>query len=366
MECEEMKNKGNASHKRPIVVNESVGSDDELSSEKKLKTNSRELVKNLLSRVMNDSSHQKSVFFINLTRSIHDMGIEPINVLDYTLSWMLTERKSLKDEEAGFLLKVMSKVLPSCDEDKVRPLVSRIILVAQPFVEDASSHCCIKASEIIYTLSKITGLDEIAVLIRLQMNDSSDYVRDVAVKVMGIVASALGIHVVFPFIESCCRGIEPLRVRCAAIRMVEQFAVRIGCTLLPHLSSLIELMEFGLLHKDLEIVRIMITALSLAALAKAVAPYGYEHFKPILHRLFDFFSRDGVGFIHRRGKVLGALVKLFTCIIQLLTYPYPSDINWNVANGVLLVSRLSVDDEEMKEIGFEAIKSLVEIKDVPL
>ncbi|ONK70414.1 uncharacterized protein A4U43_C05F33460 [Asparagus officinalis] len=300
MEREEMKNKGNVSHKRPIVVNKSVGS-DELSSEKKLKTNSRELVKNLLSRVMNDSSHQKSVFFINLTRSIHDMGIEPINVLDYTLSWMLTERKSLKDEEAGFLLKVMSKVLPSCDEDKVRPLVSRIILVAQPFVEGASSHCCIKLvsriilvaqpfvegasshccikkSEIIYTLGKITGLDEIAVLIRLQMNDSSDYVRDVAVKVMGIVASALGIHVVFPFIESCCRGIEPLRVRCAAIRMVEQFAVRIGCTLLPHLSSLIELMEFGLLHKDLEIVRIMITALSLAALAKAVAPYGYEHF----------------------------------------------------------------------------------------
>ncbi|XP_020268186.1 splicing factor 3B subunit 1-like isoform X2 [Asparagus officinalis] len=170
----------------------------------------------------------------------------------------------------------MNKVLPSCDEDKVRPLVSRIILVAQPFVEDASSHCCIKASEIIYTLSKITGLDEIAVLIRLQMNDSSDYVRDVAVKVMGIVASALGIHVVFPFIESCCRRIEPLRVRCAAIRMAEQFAVRIGCTLLPHLSPLIELMELGLLHKDLEIMRI--TALSLAALAKAVAPYGYEHF----------------------------------------------------------------------------------------
>ncbi|ONK70418.1 uncharacterized protein A4U43_C05F33500 [Asparagus officinalis] len=58
MECEEMKNKGNASHKRPIVVNESVGSDDELSSEKKLKTNSRELVKNLLSRVMNDSREE--------------------------------------------------------------------------------------------------------------------------------------------------------------------------------------------------------------------------------------------------------------------------------------------------------------------
>ena len=57
-----------------------------------------------------------------------------------------------------------------------------------------------------------------------------------------------------------------------------------GCAVLPHLKSLVEIIEHGLSDKNQK-VRTM-TALSLAALAEAAAPYGIESFDSVLKPLW--------------------------------------------------------------------------------
>ena len=57
-----------------------------------------------------------------------------------------------------------------------------------------------------------------------------------------------------------------------------------GCAILPHLKSLVDVIEHGL-EDDQQKVR-TITALGLAALAEAATPYGIESFDSVLKPLW--------------------------------------------------------------------------------
>ena len=82
-----------------------------------------------------------------------------------------------------------------------------------------------------------------------------------------------------------------------------------GCAVLPHLKSLVDIVENGL--KDEEQKVRTITALSLSALAEASAPYGIEAFDPVLIPLWD-------GIKMYRGKALAAFLKAIGFIIPLM------------------------------------------------
>lgn len=57
-----------------------------------------------------------------------------------------------------------------------------------------------------------------------------------------------------------------------------------GCAVLPHLKALVDIVESGLTDEQQK-VRTM-TALCLAALAEASAPYGIESFDSVLKPLW--------------------------------------------------------------------------------
>ena len=57
-----------------------------------------------------------------------------------------------------------------------------------------------------------------------------------------------------------------------------------GCAVLPHLKSLVEIIENGLVDEQQKVRTI--TALALAALAEAATPYGIEAFDSVLVRLW--------------------------------------------------------------------------------
>ena len=57
-----------------------------------------------------------------------------------------------------------------------------------------------------------------------------------------------------------------------------------GCAVLPHLKSLSRIIEHGLSNENQKVRTI--TALSLAALAEAAAPYGIESFDSVLKPLW--------------------------------------------------------------------------------
>lgn len=71
---------------------------------------------------------------------------------------------------------------------------------------------------------------------------------------------------------------------CLGIKIVQQIAILMGCAVLPHLKSLVDIVENGLTDEQQKVRTI--TALCLAALAEASAPYGIESFDSVLKPLW--------------------------------------------------------------------------------
>ena len=67
-----------------------------------------------------------------------------------------------------------------------------------------------------------------------------------------------------------------------------------GCAILPHLKSLVEIIEHGLVDEQQKVRTI--TALAMAALAEAATPYGIDSFDSVLKPLWK-------GIRTQRGKV---------------------------------------------------------------
>ncbi|GKE22897.1 ribonuclease H-like domain-containing protein, partial [Tanacetum coccineum] len=84
---------------------------------------------------------------------------------------------------------------------------------------------------------------------------------------------------------------------------------------LPHMRSLVEIIEHGLNYENQKVRTI--TALSLAALAEAAAPYGIESFDSVLKPLWK-------GIRSHCGKVLAAFLKVIGFIIPLMDADYAS------------------------------------------
>ena len=99
-----------------------------------------------------------------------------------------------------------------------------------------------------------------------------------------MVASALGIPSLLPFLKAVCRSKKSWQARHTGIKIVQQIAILMGCAVLPHLKSLVEIIENGLVDEQQKVRTI--TALSLAALAEAATPYGIEAFDSVLVRLW--------------------------------------------------------------------------------
>lgn len=81
---------------------------------------------------------------------------------------------------------------------------------------------------------------------------------------------------------------------------MQQIAILMGVAVLPHLKSLVDIIKHGLVDENQKVKTI--TALSLAALAEAAAPYGIESFDDVLEPLWK-------GIRTLRGKVLAAFLK---------------------------------------------------------
>ena len=84
--------------------------------------------------------------------------------------------------------------------------------------------------------------------------------------------------------QAVCKSKKSWQARHTGIKIIQQIAILMGCAILPHLRSLVEIIEHGLVD-DQQKVR-TITTLGLAALAEAATPYGIESFDSVLKPLW--------------------------------------------------------------------------------
>lgn len=294
----------------------------------------------LLLKIKNGTPPVRKTALRQITDKARDFGAGPL--FDKILP-LLMER-TLEDQERHLLVKVIDRVLYKLD-DLVRPYVHKILVVIEPLLIDEDYYARVEGREIISNLSKAAGLAHMISTMRPDIDHADEYVRNTTARAFSVVASALGIPALLPFLKAVCRSKKSWQARHTGIRIVQQIAIMMGCAVLPHLRNLVDAIAHGL-DDEQQKVRTM-TALGIAALAEAAAPYGIESFDNVLKPLW-------LGIRRHRGKGLAAFLKAIGFIIPLMDPEYASYYTKEVT--VILIREFQTSDEEMKKIVLKVVK----------
>ncbi|KAI8078377.1 splicing factor 3B subunit 1 [Thamnidium elegans] len=294
----------------------------------------------LLLKIKNGTPPMRKGALRHITDKARDFGPGPLfnQILPLLMS------PTLEDQERHLLVKVIDRILYKLD-DLVRPFVHKILVVIEPLLIDEDYYARVEGREIISNLSKAAGLPTMITTMRPDIDHPDEYVRNTTARAFSVVASALGIPALLPFLKAVCRSKKSWQARHTGIKIVQQIAILLGCAVLPHLKNLVEAIGHGL-EDDQQKVR-TITALAIAALAEAAAPYGIESFDSVLKPLWT-------GIRKHRGKGLAAFLKAIGYIIPLMDDEYANYYTKEVM--VILIREFQSPDEEMKKIVLKVVK----------
>ncbi|ORZ17398.1 splicing factor 3B subunit 1 [Absidia repens] len=294
----------------------------------------------LLLKIKNGTPPMRKSALRQITEKARDFGPGPLfnQILPLLMS------PTLEDQERHLLVKVIDRILYKLD-DLVRPFVHKILVVIEPLLIDEDYYARVEGREIISNLSKAAGLPTMITTMRPDIDHADEYVRNTTARAFSVVASALGIPALLPFLKAVCRSKKSWQARHTGIKIVQQIAILLGCAILPHLKNLVEAVAHGL-DDEQQKVR-TITALAIAALAEAAAPYGIESFDTVLKPLWT-------GIRKHRGKGLAAFLKAIGFIIPLMDDEYANYYTREVM--VILIREFQSPDEEMKKIVLKVVK----------
>jgi len=313
--------------------------EDEMSPEELRDTK----IMKLLLKVKNGNPQQRKQALRQITDKAREFGAGPL--FDQILPLLMSP--TLEDQERHLLVKVIDRILYKLD-DMVRPYVHKILVVIEPLLIDEDYYARVEGREIISNLSKAAGLATMIATMRPDIDNMDEYVRNTTARAFAVVASALGIPSLIPFLKAVCQSKKSWQARHTGIKIVQQIAILMGCAVLPHLKQLVEIIHHGLTDEQQKARTI--TALALAALAEAAHPYGIESFDPVLEPLWR-------GIHQHRGKGLAAFLKSIGYIIPLMDSEYANYYTREVMD--ILIREFKSPDEEMKKIVLKVVKQCV-------
>lgn len=315
------------------------GDEEKLSKEE---LNERRIM-TLLLKIKNGTPPQRKTAMRQITDKARSFGPGPLfnQILPLLMS------PTLEDQERHLLVKVIDRVLYKLD-DLVRPYVHRILAVIEPLLIDEDYYARVEGREIISNLAKAAGLATMIATMRPDIDSPDEYVRNTTSRAVAVVASALGIPSLLPFLKAVCQSRKSWQARHTGIKIVQQIALLMGVAVLPYLRELVEIVSHGLVD-DMQKVRI-ITALTCAALAEAAHPYGIESFDSVIRPLWK-------GALEHHGKALAAFLKAVGFIIPLMEESYASHYTRLVMP--ILLREFHSPDEEMKRIVLKVIQQCV-------
>jgi len=297
----------------------------------------------LLLKIKSGTPPQRKTAMRQITEKARSFGAGPLfnQILPLLMS------PTLEDQERHFLIKVIDRVLYKLD-DLVRPFVHRILAVMEPLLIEEDYYARIEGREIISNLAKAAGLATMIAAMRPDIDNPDEHVRNVTSRAFAVVASALGVISLLPFLKAVCQSRKSWQARHTGIKIVQQIALLMGSAILPYLKELVDIISHGLVDEQQK-VRTM-TALTIAALAEASYPYGMESFDSIIRPLWK-------GCLDHHGKLLAAFLKAVGFVIPLMEENYASHYTKIVMP--ILLREFSNPDEEMKRIVLRVIKQCV-------
>ncbi|KAL2441890.1 U2 snRNP component prp10 [Exophiala dermatitidis] len=312
------------------------GADENAMSVEELKE--RKIMR-LLLKVKNGTPPMRKTALRQLTDNARQFGAGPL----FNQILPLLMEKSLEDQERHLLVKVIDRVLYKLD-DLIRPYVHKILVVIEPLLIDQDYYARVEGREIISNLAKAAGLAHMISTMRPDIDHVDEYVRNTTARAFAVVASALGIPALLPFLRAVCRSKKSWQARHTGVKIVQQIPILMGCAVLPHLKGLVDCIADNLSDEQAKVRTV--TALAIAALAEAANPYGIESFDDILNPLWT-------GARKQRGKGLAAFLKAVGYIIPLMDEEYANYYTSQIME--ILLREFASPDEEMKKVVLKVI-----------
>lgn len=106
-------------------------------------------------------------------------------------------------QQRHLLVKVIDRILYKLD-DLVRPFVHKILVVIEPMLVDEDYYARVEGREIISNLAKAAGLPTMITVMRPDIDHKEEFVRNATSRAFAVVASALGIGALLPFLKAVC------------------------------------------------------------------------------------------------------------------------------------------------------------------
>ena len=254
---------------------------------------------------------------------------------------------ALEDQERHLLVKVIDRVLLRLGV-AVRPYVHQILQVIEPLLIDEDYYARVEGREIISNLAKAAGLSAMISTMREDIDSANEYVRNTTARAFAVVASALGIPKLLPFLQAVCQSRKSWEARHTGIKIVQQIAVLMGAAILPHLKFMVAVVQHGLTDSQLKVRTI--AALAVAAMAESAFPYGIEAFDDIIRPLWT-------GARQHHGKPLAAFLKAVGFLVPLMEEQHAAHYTRQVM--VTVVREFANPDEEMKKVVLKVVQQCV-------
>ena len=297
----------------------------------------------LLLKIKNGMPPQRKTAMRVITDKAREFGAEAL----FNQILPLLMAPTLEDQERHLLVKVIDRVLYKLS-DSVRPYVHKILSVIVPLLIDEDYYARVEGREIISNLAKAAGRDTMISVMREDIDNPEEYVRNTTARALAVVASALGITNLLPFLKAVCQSKKSWEARQTGIKVIQQIAILMGAAILPHLKFMISIIQHGLTDENHRVRSS--TAFAVSALAESAYPYGIEAFDDVLTPL-----RNGVK--QHRSKALAAFLKAFGNIIPLMEEVHADFYTREVM--VILVREFQTPDEEMKKVVLKVVQQCI-------
>jgi len=297
----------------------------------------------LLLKIKSGTPPQRKTAMRQITDKARSFGAGPLfnQILPLLMS------PALEDQERHLLVKVIDRVLYKLDE-LVRPFVHRILAVIEPLLIDEDYYARVEGREIISNLAKAAGLATMIATMRPDIDSPDEYVRNTTSRAFAVVASALGVPALLPFLKAVCQSRKSWQARHTGIKIVQQIALLMGVAVLPYLRELVEIVSHGLTDDRQEVK--IVTALTCSSLAEASHPFGIESFDSVIRPLWK-------GAMEQHGKSLVAFLKAIGFVIPLMEESYASHYTRLVMPIVL--REFHSPDEQMKRTVLKVVEQCV-------
>lgn len=300
----------------------------------------------LLLKIKNGTPEIRRQAMKTLTERARDYGAG--SILSQLLPLLLSP--TLDPYERHLMVKALDRCLYKLNE-LIKPFVHNVLVVVEPMLVDEDYFVRIEGREIISNLAKAAGLPTMITALRPNVDHNDLHVRNATARALAVVALALSIPSVLPFIKAVCKSTKSWQARYTGCKMVQQVATMLASGVLPHLPGLIECVK-DCLKDENQKVRVS-AALSIAGLAEASNPFGIEAFDEVLNDLLN-------GLSGHRGKALASFLKAVGALIPLMDDNSAAEFTKYVMSVVL--KEFESPDDEMKRILLIVIKQCIEAK----